>query len=195
MTPQMTTIVHRRSPNAQRDQLATDRLMLRPFQADDLVALSAIFSDPIVMQYTATGQPKSPKLTAYYLENQQGHHAHHGFSLWAVIRRSDDRLIGQCGLAYLEDTGEIGLGYTLAPDCWGRGYGTEASRAWLEYGFNGLEFNRIVAVVKPENRSSIRVLDKLGLRYEKEGYFYSCACAYYAISRDQWNGGNSASTL
>jgi [ribosomal protein S5]-alanine N-acetyltransferase len=166
--------------------LETDRTFMRPFADEDLIDLCAILGDPLVMQHTATGRPKTPSLTASYLYSQQDHQEIHGFSLWAVFRRSDQRLIGQCGLARMRMTGETALGYTLAQDCWGMGYGTETTIAWLRHGFDALKLDRIVAAVKPDNGASIRILDKLGMSFDRADTFYDCPCFYYAIRRDQW---------
>jgi [ribosomal protein S5]-alanine N-acetyltransferase len=174
--------------------LETDRTLMRPFVDEDLVDLCGILGDPLVMRHTATGNPKTPALTANYLYSQQDHQDSYGFSLWAVIRRSDDRLIGQCGLARLR-SGETALGYTLAQDCWGNGYATETTIAWLRHGFSTLELDRIVAAVKPDNLASLRVLDKLGMGFDRTDTFYDCPCSYYAIDRDQWKASKIGSAF
>ncbi len=163
---------------------------MRPFVEEDLIDLCAILGNPLVMQHTATGRPKTSSMTASYLYSQQDHQAEHGFSLWAMIRLVDNRLIGQCGLAYLPKTEEMALGYTIAYDCWNQGYGTEATAAWLTYGFETLKLDRIIAAVKPANTISLRILNKLGLEYDRQDTFYGCTCAYYGINRDQWNAGS-----
>jgi [ribosomal protein S5]-alanine N-acetyltransferase len=177
------------------DLLETDRTFMRPFADEDLVDLCGILGDPMVMRHTATGLPKTPSQTASYLYSQQDHQDIYGFSLWAIFRRSDDRLIGQCGLARLRPTGETTLGYTLAQDCWGMGYATETTIAWLHRGFGHLELDRIVAAVKPDNVASIRVLDKLGMSFDRSDTFYGCPCLFYAISRDQWNASKIGSAV
>jgi [ribosomal protein S5]-alanine N-acetyltransferase len=177
------------------ERLETDRTFMRPFEDDDLVDLSVIFSDPQVMLYTATGRPKTPSMSANYLHCQQDHQEIYGFSLGAVIRRSDQRLIGQCGLARLHQTQETVLGYTFAQDCWGYGYATETTIAWLKFAFDQLQLPKIMAAVKSDNRASLRVLDKLGMSYDRTDTFYGCACAYYGIRRDQWKASKIGSAV
>lgn len=181
-------------------QLETSRLLLRPFQEDDTIDMAVILGNPEVMQHIGRGYAKTFEETADYLQYLQRHEAAYGFSLRAVVRKDDDRVIGQCGLWHLEKTGEVDLAYTLAQDCWGQGYATEASIAWLDYGFgpavdNGLDLHRIVAISKPENGASIRILEKLGMQYERDDMFYHCNCAYYGLSRDQWNDFRSGSQV
>ncbi len=168
-------------------RLETERLWLRPLTSDDAIDLAIALGNPRVTQHIGTGRPKSFEETIQYLDYQCSHHNTYGYSLWAMERKCDRRVIGQCGLWHLEGTGEVDLAYTLSEDVWGQGYATEASIAWLDYAFDQLQFERVVAVSKPENLASIRILEKLGMQYEREGIFYACLCRYYAISRDQWN--------
>ena len=181
-------------------QLETSRLFLRPFQENDAIDMAVILGDPEVMRHIGRGTPKTFEETVDYLQFLLRHEAAYGFSLWAMVRKNDDRVIGQCGLWHLEKTGEVDLAYTLAQDCWGQGYATEASIAWLDYAFgfgqelgHGLDLPRIVAISKPENRASIRILEKLGMCYERDDVFYHCNCAYYGLNRDQWNDFRSGS--
>ncbi len=176
-------------------QIETARLRLRPFQALDAIEMAAILGNPEVMQHIGRGRAKTFDETIDYLAYQLRHEAAYGYSLWAVVRKEDDRLIGQCGLWHLEGTGEVDLAYTLDQDYWGQGYATEASIGWLDYAFGptGLDLRRIVAITKPENRASVRVLEKLGMRYERDGLFYGCHCWYYGLSRDQWKAVRSGS--
>ena len=81
-----------------------------------------------------------------------------------MIERAGGDLIGYCGIEVWEQGPDGELGFSLARSAWGRGYATEAARAWLEHGFSVLGFTRVVAVVKPGNAASIRVLEKVGMR-------------------------------
>ena len=88
----------------------------------------------------------------------------YGHSLWVVIEKSGGELIGDCGFLRMPepDEHEIELGYRLMKSWWGRGYATEAAAACVEYGFDRLSLDCIVAVTNPENRASQRVLQKIG---------------------------------
>lgn len=173
--------------------LLTDRLLLRPFCEADFIDLAVLFADPEVMRYVGNGQPRSPEQAAQHLQWMIEHQATHGFSLWAVIRRIDDRLIGQCGLWHLDRSNEIELGYKFARDCWGQGYATEASRAVITYGFETLELPELCGITHPDNFASQRILQKLGMTYEKTDRFYGQLCRYYRLSRDQWKDSSSGS--
>ncbi|MSR60370.1 MAG: N-acetyltransferase [Planctomycetaceae bacterium] len=86
-------------------------------------------------------------------------------------------MTGYCGVFQYPDVGrqpETEIGYRLARPHWGRGYATEAARALRDYGFGTLSLARLIALIDPRNAASIRVAEKIGLRYEKdvmpEGY-------------------------
>ena len=96
---------------------------------------------------------------------QQAGQDERGWSVWAVERRDDGRFLGDCGLQPLEHKGpEVELGYDLHPDVWGQGLATEAARAVVQAARGPLGLDRVVAVVKPANAASRRVLEKAGLR-------------------------------
>jgi RimJ/RimL family protein N-acetyltransferase len=77
------------------------------------------------------------------------------------------QFVGWAGLAYLPEFDEIDLGYRFLPKYWGGGYATEVSRAILTYGFNKLELRRIIAIAMKENKASIRVMEKIGMEFDK----------------------------
>ena len=82
-----------------------------------------------------------------------------------VELRSTGEVIGITGLTHLEDGPEIEVGYRFLRRCWGYGYATEAAKASLAFGLGELGLERIVAVTRPDNRASRRVLEKCGLRF------------------------------
>lgn len=106
--------------------------------------------------------------------------------MWAVVHKIDNKTIGRCGLCFLDNTLEIELGYLLNPTYWSRGLATEAAKASLRYGFEELKFKEIVAVVQPENIASQRVMEKLGMKYEKDANYYQTNVVYYTIFRKEY---------
>jgi RimJ/RimL family protein N-acetyltransferase len=118
----------------------------------------------------------------YYIRYWQ----EHPFGLWAVERRADGALIGQCGLFHLDNTPEVEVAYLLAKDAWGQGYATEAATASLRYGFETADLPRIVAVVRPQNIASQHVLEKIGLSYERDARYYDLDVRYYGLDRADW---------
>jgi ribosomal-protein-alanine N-acetyltransferase len=164
--------------------LETDRLTLRHLTLDDLDAMAAIQSDPEVMRYFPAG-PRSRGETLRDLERCMALQVEHGFSLWAAVDRSDDSLIGRCGLLpqSLQGREEVEIAYLIARTHWGRGLATEAALAIRDHGFHRLGLDRLVSIIHRDNLASRRVAEKAGLRPERMIQFMKHRCWLYAIGR------------
>ncbi len=151
-------------------QLAAERLILREFVEDDWRALHAIESIPDVVRYL----PFEPRTEADAREYVQGlivfaaEVPRNVFDL-AITVRGDDAMIGRCGMRRRDGEPRVGyLWFVLDPAHAGKGYGTEAARAWLAYAFDELKLHRVFGECDPRNPSSARVMEKLGMRREAE---------------------------
>ncbi len=168
--------------------IETERLVLRRFTLDDLDELAALRSDPLVMRYIGLqSREKVEQRLRYYVS----HYEPNGFGMWGVVHKKSDKLIGWAGLIFLDGTPEVEVGYGVAKDYWGQGLMTEAARACLRYGFDEAGLERIVAVAMPENVASRRIMEKLGMRYEKNAFHYGHDLVYYAITRGEFQAGDS----
>lgn len=161
---------------------------MRRFTLDDLDELVRLRSDPEVMRYIGKqSREKVEQRLRYYIS----HYESHGLGMWAVIHKRTGAMIGWCGLVFLDGTQEVEVGYGVARDYWGQGLMTEAARASLRYGFEKLGLERIVAVAMPENSASRRIMEKLGMRYEKMAHHYGHELVYYAIRRGEFQPGEA----
>ena len=168
--------------------IETERLVLREFTPEDLDELVRLRADPEVMRYIGEqSREKVEQRLQYYIS----HYEPHGFGMWAVVDKRTEAMVGWCGLIFLDETPEVEVGYGLARDYWGQGLMTEAARASLRYGFERAGLLRIVAVAMPENAASRRIMEKLGMRYEKMAYHYGHDLVYYAIERDEFRTNDS----
>ena len=140
--------------------LLSERLLLRPFEPDDAPAAHRVYSDPSVMRWVGAGPVLRPQQTEAMLAGYINHQRRYGFSFWAVIERASGELIGDAGL-YMR-VGQAELGYTLAQDRWGQGYGTEAAGLCVREAFGTLKLPQLEALVRPENPASAAVVRKLG---------------------------------
>lgn len=170
--------------------LATDRLLLRPFGPGDAEAHARLYDDPEVTRWLGDGpwlgeaaRARSRATLARFAE----HWAEHGWGVWAVTDRATGQVMGQCGLKplRLEPDGptEVEVLYALERRHWGRGLASEAAAAALDHGFGALALPRIIAVARPNNRASRAVLEKLGLRYERDVSLAGISAVCYAQSR------------
>jgi RimJ/RimL family protein N-acetyltransferase len=164
----------------------TQRLCLRPFAAADLEALAAINADPDVMRYTGDGKPVSRGETESRLQSYMLHQQQYGFGLWAAVHKRHHVVIGFCGLQFAHGHDEIEIGFRLAKHYWQQGLATEAAAAMLRYGFQLVKLERIIGLTRRENVASQRVLERIGMNYLKDGWFYDSLLMYYAISRQKY---------
>jgi RimJ/RimL family protein N-acetyltransferase len=144
--------------------LETERLVLRGWQAGDLPAFRELAGDPRVMRFVGSGSPWSDLQIETFLERQRRQLAELGYCMAALVRREDGALVGQAGLQPLGSTGDVEIGWWLRPDCWGCGLASEAARALVRFGFGEAGLARIVAIARPENRASLAVMERLGMR-------------------------------
>ncbi len=91
-----------------------------------------------------------------------------GYGRWGCVLKEEQRVIGFCGLKYLDDLEAVDVGYRLLPEYWGRGLATEACRASVQFGFDVLKLDRIIGLVLADNAASVRVLEKVGMSLEGE---------------------------
>ena len=149
--------------------LETPRLLLRHLTLDDLEAVTALYSDPVVM--ASKGGIRSPTLTRQQLTGYIEEYRTVGYCFWAVIHRQQQRFIGLCGLLDQQDVAgraEVEVAYTLAKAYWNQGLATEAAQACKDYGFQVLGLTRLVSLIAPENILSQRVALKNEMTYERD---------------------------
>lgn len=161
-------------------EIETDRLLLRQFKSDDLDALSELFADPEVVKYLGSGEPASRAETETALCSIIAHWGRHGFGRWAAVYKPTGVLIGYGGLRSFH--GEPELVYLLGQPYWRRGLATEMALASLKFGFDRLRFERIIAMAKTQNVRSHRVLEKAGMRFERDANIYGMDVVCYGLS-------------
>ena len=151
--------------------LETDRLTLRPYVDDDLLALHDLFGRPDVCRYLMW-EPMDLAATRELLDRrvkQTTIGADGDAILLAVVDRATGRMVGEFMLHVTSiESGQGEIGWSLHPDVQGRGLATEGAREVLRAGFDVLGLHRIVAGADPRNGASLRVMEKLGMRKEAE---------------------------
>ncbi len=149
-------------------QIETARLMLRSLQASDVDVLVGLWSDPEVTHYM--GGPRDSAQVRRTLEDELQAHTEDHIHFWVVVEKVSRRVVGDCGLIRKDVDGraEIELTYVIAPDAWGKGYGTEAAAGVCDDAFGRLGVARLIALIDPENAASARVAEKIGMQLEKE---------------------------
>lgn len=164
--------------------LETERLRIRPLTVDDDAFVLRLLNEPSFVENIGDREVRTHDDARKYIENgPKASHEAHGFGLDCVELKPSGEPIGICGLLKRDVLDDVDVGYAFLPEFWSRGYAREAVAAVLADAKQGLGLTRIAAVVSSNNESSIRVLERLGFRYEKmvtlsagepEGRFYVC---------------------
>jgi ribosomal-protein-alanine N-acetyltransferase len=151
--------------------IGTENLILRHFEADNLNDLFKLYSDPEVRRYFPDGTrdlAHTKEELEWYLN---GHPDHPELGLWAAIYKESKQSIGRCGLLpwTIDGRFEVEVAYLLDKAYWGQGLGTEVAQAILDYGFEQLQLPRLICLIERNNLASIKVAQKIGMTFEKEG--------------------------
>jgi RimJ/RimL family protein N-acetyltransferase len=144
--------------------LVTDRLRLRWFEESDDRFTLALVNDPAWLANIGDrGLRAASDARQWIADKLRGHYFEHGHGLWLVERRDSGEPVGMCGLLQRNSLPTIDVGYAIAAAHRGRGYAREAAAACLDYARDVLACRQVVAVVKPDNRASVAVLQAIGM--------------------------------
>jgi RimJ/RimL family protein N-acetyltransferase len=166
--------------------LETDRLIHRELTHEDLEKLIELRSEDDVIKYLGGRKLQNPEAITKRLDFYIGCYERYGFGMNAMIWKETGEMIGWSGLQPLDGTSEIEVGYGMIKEFWKRGIGFETANAWLNYGFNQANLDRIVAVASPENTGSWRIMEKLGMKREKIEQHYGIECVFYGILKAEF---------
>jgi ribosomal-protein-alanine N-acetyltransferase len=166
--------------------IVTEHTRLRPFTLDDAEALFQITNQPDIFHYFPSTEPWSHERVQRFLKDQLAEWEGRGYGWWGVEPLDQSELIGWNGLQYLPDTNEIEVGYLLSKDYWGRGWATEGTWASLQFGFETLKVESILAIVHPGNIASQRVAHKCGMKLLDRTNYFGMDCYRYHISTNEF---------
>jgi RimJ/RimL family protein N-acetyltransferase len=148
--------------------LETDRLRLRRLTLDDAPFILRLLNEPSWHRFIGDkGVRTLDGARAYLRDGPLAMYERAGVGLLRVGLKAGDAPIGLCGLIRRDALPDVDIGFALVPDYWGGGYAFEASSAVLDFGLRVLALPRIVAITVPGNARSIRLLERLGLAFEK----------------------------
>ena len=179
--------------------LETERMILRRLTEDDTDNLYELDSDTDVMRFLTGGvantraiivEQSLPRFLGYY-------ELYDDFGLWAAIEKESHQFMGWFHFRpFEENSEETELGYRLKKAYWGRGFATEGSQALINKGFRELAVSKVVATTMSLNTRSRRVMEKVGLQFEKEFVYpgapftgwraEDCLEVKYGLSKAQW---------
>ena len=147
-----------------KKKLETERLYLREFTLDDAEMIFQMHQDAVITKYTGDPIPwDNIELVQQILTDAILPQYKNNIGRWAVYLKSTNEFLGWCGLKDVD--GEIDLGYRYIQKYWGKGYATEAAKAVLNY---GIKLKNIIGRADSRNTASIKVLEKIGLRFKEK---------------------------
>jgi RimJ/RimL family protein N-acetyltransferase len=149
--------------------LETERLTVRYLSVEtDLEFVLRLLNEPSFLQYIGDKEVRTLNDAREYLLNGPiASYEKHGFGLYLVQLKNTGLPIGICGLIKRDTLADVDIGFALLPEFWNNGYTTEAAAAVFTYARDVLKIDRIVAITSPDNEASARVLNKLGLTFER----------------------------
>jgi RimJ/RimL family protein N-acetyltransferase len=149
-------------------ELETPRLILRRLEFDDAPFVLALLNEPSFIANIGDKGVRSIEDAHRYLrEGPMAMYEKHGFGLWHTARKADATPVGMCGLLKRDILPDVDVGYAFLPAHWGQGFAYEAADATLRHAARKFGLGRVVGVVSEGNEGSIRVLEKLGMTFER----------------------------
>ncbi len=164
------------------DSFTTPRLNATRLAVDDLPELIDLHLDPEVSRFL--GGVRSAEATEAYVAANMRHWVDHDVGLW-TLRSRDGAFVGRAGLRYVdvEGTTELEIAYALARAAWGRGLATEIAAALVDHWRERRDDPSLVGLVMKGHVASERVLNKVGLDYERDAAFHGGLCGVFRRRR------------
>jgi RimJ/RimL family protein N-acetyltransferase len=148
--------------------LETERLVVRRLVLDDAAFMLELLNEPAFLQNIGDrGARTLTDARRYIARGPMASYRKFGFGLYLVELKDTAAPIGICGLLKRESLEDVDIGFAFLRRYWSQGFARESAAAVLHYGWTKLRLPRIVAITKPTNQASIALLEKLGLRFEK----------------------------
>ena len=152
--------------------IETDRLILREITTNDAPFVLALLNTNGWLRYIGDRNVRTiADAEKYIAERFIKSYFEHGFGLYLVELKSNNASIGMCGLIKRESLEDVDIGFAFLPEFTGVGYAYEAAFATLKFASGVLKLKRILAITTPDNTSSIKLVEKIGLQFEKKILF------------------------
>ncbi|MDQ5856955.1 MAG: GNAT family N-acetyltransferase [Acidobacteriota bacterium] len=149
--------------------LETERLILRRLTGEDAAFMLGLLNEPSWLRFIGDrGVRTLEEARSYIARGPVDMYARLGFGLYATTLKEDDSApIGICGLVKRDGLEDVDVGFAFLPEFWGKGYACEAASAVMAYAKSVVGLKRIVAITAVDNESAARLLEKIGLRFER----------------------------
>lgn len=172
-----------------KTSIETERLLLRELLASDDAGMFELDSDPLVHRYLGNAPLTDISQSREIIKAVQHQYVENGIGRWAVILKETDEFLGWCGLKLEKNVNGheqyYDLGYRFIRKHWGKGYGYESAKAFVDFGFNELNIDTICAAFEHGNAGSQRIMEKCGMHFVNdflhEGHHGGQMCSWFEI--------------
>jgi RimJ/RimL family protein N-acetyltransferase len=148
--------------------IETERLVLHPFAESDAALVLRLLNEPSFLRYVGDrGVRDLESARQYIADGPVAGYARHGHGLMRVVRRHDGAEIGMCGVLKRDALPNPDIGFSFFPAYWSQGYALESARAVMDQARRSAGLGRILAITSQDNAPSIRLLGKLGFRFDR----------------------------
>ena len=163
--------------------LTSQRLKLTPFEADEVDLFHRINTSPFVRKYLWDDEVIALEMARELLAQNEQHFQSDKFGLWKITELNGSQVMGYTGLWYFFDESQPQLLYALLEEFSGQGYATEAARMVIQYAFNVLQYQYLVAATDVPNLASQRVAEGLGMRLIEKRLLEGKHTLFYRVDR------------
>lgn len=166
--------------------IETERLLLRELLPSDDQGMFRLDSNPKVHKFLGNNPVNSIEESRNYIVNIRNQYVENGIGRYAVILKETNEFIGWCDIKFITEpeNGHVNfyeIGYRFIEEYWGKGYGYESAKAWLEYGFKTMKIQTIYASANIENTGSRTILQKIGMQQKNKFNWNGIPCIWYEL--------------
>jgi RimJ/RimL family protein N-acetyltransferase len=148
--------------------LETNRLNLHKLSVENAGFMLGLLNEPSFLQNIGDrGVRTIAEAQQYILKGPVDSYKRFGFGMWLAALKESGLPIGTCGLVKRDFLADVDIGFAFLPEFWSKGYAYEAAAAVKTYALGVLGLKRLVAIVNQDNVASAKVLEKVGLQFER----------------------------
>ncbi|MFN0173223.1 MAG: GNAT family N-acetyltransferase [Saprospiraceae bacterium] len=149
------------------EYIETERIIMRNLTKEDAKDFYTLNLDEEVLKFTGDKSFEDLQSAINFLTNYDQYEKY-GVGRLAVIDKKTSKFLGWCGLKFSKDKNEYDIGFRFYKIYWNKGLATECAKKCLDYGFSQLKIEKIVGRAMKENIASIKVLEKIGMKFKEE---------------------------
>ncbi len=166
------------------ENIETERTIMRMLSKEDAIDFFNLNLDKEVLKYTGDQPFENIQASIDFL-TKYDQYEKYGVGRLAVIDKATLKFIGWCGLKYSQEKNEYDIGFRFFKNYWNKGFATETAKKCLEYGLDELKIDRIIGRAMKENIGSIKVLEKIAMKFKENFDFEGQSGVLYELTNDK----------